>query len=41
MSGVFLLFDVTMDISHGKFISGKFGHTHRANLQRRKNHLPR
>ena len=23
MGGVFLLIDVTMDISHGKFISGK------------------
>ena len=32
MAGFFLLFDVTMDISHGKFISGKSGHTHHAKL---------
>ena len=25
-------FDVNMDISHGKFISGKSSHTHHANL---------
>ena len=34
MVGFFLLFDVTMDISHGKFISGKFGHTHHVNFPR-------
>ena len=27
MGGFFLLFDVTMDISYGKFISGQSGHT--------------
>ena len=27
MGGFFLLFDVTMDTSHDKFISGKSGHT--------------
>ena len=32
MAGFFLLFDVTIDISHGKFISGKSGHTHHAKL---------
>ena len=32
MAGFFLLFDVTMDIFHGKFISGKPGHTHHAKL---------
>ena len=32
MGGFFLLFDVTMDISHGKFISGQSGHTHHANF---------
>ena len=29
MGGFFALFDVTMDISHGKFISGKSGHVTR------------
>ena len=29
MGGFFVLFDVTMDISHGKFISGKSGHVTR------------
>ena len=32
MDSFFLLFDVTMDISYDKFISGKFRHTHHANL---------
>ena len=32
MGDFFLLFDVTMDISHGKFISGQSGHTHHANF---------
>ena len=30
MGGFFLLFDVTMDISQGKFISGQSRHTHHA-----------
>ena len=30
MGDFFFLFDVTMDIFHGKFISGKSGHTHHA-----------
>lgn len=34
IGGSFLLFDVTMDISSGKFTSGKFGHTHHANFPR-------
>ena len=40
MGGFFLLFDVTMDISHDKFILGKSGHTHHANFPRLKGHLP-
>ena len=40
MGDFFFLFDVTMDIFHGKFISGKSGHTHHANLPRDKGHLP-
>ena len=32
MGRFFLLFDVTMDISQGKFISGQSRHTHRANF---------
>ena len=32
IGGFFLLFDVTMDISQGKFISGQSRHTHRANF---------
>ena len=32
MDRLFLFFDVTMDISHNKFISGKYRHTHQANL---------
>ena len=32
MDSFFLLFDVTMDISRDKFISGKYRHTHHANL---------
>ena len=32
MDRFFLLFDVTVDISHNKFISGKYRHTHQANL---------
>ena len=39
MGGFFLLFEVTMDISYGKFISGKSGHTHHANLARKKGHI--
>ena len=31
MGGFFLLFDVTMDIFHGKFTLGQSGHTHHAN----------
>ena len=34
MSGFFLLFDVTLDISYGKLISGKSGHTDHANFLR-------
>ena len=34
ISGFFAIFDLTMDISHGKFISGKSGHTHRGNFPR-------
>ena len=35
MAVFFLLFDVScMDISHDKFISGKFRHTHRRNFPR-------
>ena len=34
LGGVFLLFDVTMDISLGKFISEKSSHTHHANFPR-------
>ena len=30
--GFFLLFDVTMDISHGKFIPGQSRHTRHANF---------
>ena len=41
LGGFFPLFDVTMDISHGKCISGKSGHTHRGNFPRWKGHLPR
>ena len=41
MGGFFALFDVTMDISHGKCISGRSGHTHRGNFPRQKGHLPR
>ena len=41
MGDFFFLFDVTMDIFHGKFISGKSGHTRHANLPRDKGHLPR
>ena len=41
ISGFFLLFDVTMDISHGKVISEKFGHTDHANFPRYKDHLQR
>ena len=32
--GFFVLSDVTMDISRGKFISGKSGHTHHVNFPR-------
>ena len=32
MGGFFLLLDVTMDISHGKFISGQSSHAHHANF---------
>ena len=32
MGRFFLLFDVTMDISQGKFISGQSRHTHHANF---------
>ena len=40
MGGFFLLFDVSsMDISHDKFISGKFRHTHRRNFPRWKGHF--
>ena len=31
MGGVFLPFDVSMDISQGKFISGKSSHKHHTN----------
>ena len=31
-----LLFDITMDISHGKFISGQSRHTHHADFRRKR-----
>ena len=34
MGGFLALFDVTMDISHGKCTSEKSGHTHRGNFPR-------
>ena len=34
VGGFFVLSDVTMDISRGKFISGKSGHTHHVNFPR-------
>ena len=41
MGAFFILFDISMRILHGKFISGKYGDMHHTwNFSRKKDHLP-